>query len=170
MTTPKPTPFPFTVGYCSFQTMPRRLLLPPCSLVHQLAGKTQAWQDQQPKSHGCYSSSRNKPCSCQCLLWRDGIRQQVLSTGPGPSPHGQQQYVPLAPTATNSKEKPSECNFLMYLQFLSEELKLKAVTPVSPQSISVQCLALQGALFCALLQGCRRQAVFNTASDSSQLS
>lgn len=55
------------------------------------------------------------------LSWRNGRRQQVLSMGPRPSPQGLQQYVPVAPTATNSKEKPSECNFLICLQFLSQE-------------------------------------------------
>lgn len=55
------------------------------------------------------------------LSRRDGTQQQVLSTGPRLSPQGQQQCVPAAPTATNSREEPSECSFLMCLQFLSEE-------------------------------------------------
>lgn len=110
MTTPKPLPhsLPATApsGPCPGDS---------CSLPA-------AWcSSQLPKQrHGSISSSQNTPCSCQCLTWRDGIWQQGLSTGPGPSPHGQQQYVPAAPMATKSKEESSECNFLMYLQFLSE--------------------------------------------------
>lgn len=44
-------PSPFTACYCSFRTVPRGLLLPPCSLVQQPAAKAETWQHQQQPKH-----------------------------------------------------------------------------------------------------------------------
>lgn len=82
-------------------------------------------QDWQPKAMAATAAAETGPAVASPCGGERGVRRQVLSTGPETPPHGQQQCVPTAPTATNSKEKPSEGNFLMYLQFLLEAEKEK---------------------------------------------
>lgn len=76
-TTPEPAPFPSPVCYGSFRTLPRWLLLPPCTLVHQLAGRAETQQHQQPKATAATETHPAAASAChgemgygsKCLAW-----------------------------------------------------------------------------------------------------
>lgn len=82
-------------------------------------------QDRSPKATAATAAAETGPAAASPRGGDRGARRRALSTGPKTPPHRPQLCAPAAPTATTSKEKPSESNLLMNLQFLLEEQQQK---------------------------------------------
>lgn len=157
---PKASSFPVHCLLLLFWTMPRDSCSLPAPWCPSQLAEQRYGRNSSPKGTTATAAAETHPAAARAVpeRWDTAASAQ----------HRAQTVTPrtaaMCPCSTHSNQLQGEAIWVQFSDVSAVSVrrirtKLKAVTPVSPQSISVRCSALQRALLCALLalpQGCRR--------------